>query len=634
MWKMLPHPLKSRTGTFLQTYHNSTKFGDQGNFILDKLTGMEMSNDVRDYKIDTDETRSSGPINNDISGDEVDFRRSSISDCDESEFAEQERRSVEHRGIGESCSRKQSSDSSFQEESLGVDSVVDQGNNLRNYKESPSPENPISKRTNEELDDLTHDQQRHMKRLNFGIDAILGCRNESNTPQFPHRSHYPMRDDDHHKYEALINANKRYESCQSSNRRCDNHGSNDPLEVFKNLYEKLLLKNSPSHVAKHLFDLRQQQIFLSSQKHLHSGLQNMGNITSNGNFQMDAHHRHYLVNGSNPFLSTMYGPANLSRHYARLSSLLPSHGLKNGLCNDKGESCEDNVLFHQSGTTSSANKESSSSQNWRISKMRRQSSSAVDDNASNSCITPTRNASLSPTDLGTHNQRIDEDSRETNMPQLLKQSRDSASSLWRPLSLAATHLRSASWEKAYRDRRAFINSPVSYGLHRRSPPFFNPSDRMEAGSFTAIPNSFLSSMQALNDGFGRTAYPRFHGHRPGYDSHNVNPHMLSGSGSAAGKKRRKWNRAVFSLSQRRGLEKSFQKQKYVAKPERRKLAESLNLTDAQVKIWFQNRRMKWRQEIKMKDRGLVPTKKIEKTEHDSDDPLTESTSESAVISVE
>lgn len=43
--------------------------------------------------------------------------------------------------------------------------------------------------------------------------------------------------------------------------------------------------------------------------------------------------------------------------------------------------------------------------------------------------------------------------------------------------------------------------------------------------------------------------------------------------------------------------------------------------------------MKWRQEIKMKDRGLVPTNKIEKTEHNSDDPMG-ATSDSPVINVE
>ena len=76
--------------------------------------------------------------------------------------------------------------------------------------------------------------------------------------------------------------------------------------------------------------------------------------------------------------------------------------------------------------------------------------------------------------------------------------------------------------------------------------------------------------------------------------------------SGGPRKRKKWSRAVFrwvdllwvagikpascntvlfySLSQRRGLEKSFQLTKYVAKPERKSLAEALGLTDAQVSI--------------------------------------------------
>lgn len=62
----------------------------------------------------------------------------------------------------------------------------------------------------------------------------------------------------------------------------------------------------------------------------------------------------------------------------------------------------------------------------------------------------------------------------------------------------------------------------------------------------------------------------------------------------SGKRKRSWSRAVFSNLQRKGLERRFQLQKYITKPDRRQLAATLGLTDAQVKVWFQNRRMKWR----------------------------------------
>ena len=42
-------------------------------------------------------------------------------------------------------------------------------------------------------------------------------------------------------------------------------------------------------------------------------------------------------------------------------------------------------------------------------------------------------------------------------------------------------------------------------------------------------------------------------------------------------------RAVFSDLQRRGLEKRFQIQKYISKPDRKKLAEKLGLKDSQVR---------------------------------------------------
>ncbi|XP_050078080.1 hematopoietically-expressed homeobox protein hhex-like [Anopheles maculipalpis] len=64
------------------------------------------------------------------------------------------------------------------------------------------------------------------------------------------------------------------------------------------------------------------------------------------------------------------------------------------------------------------------------------------------------------------------------------------------------------------------------------------------------------------------------------------------------RRKRSWSRAVFSSLQRKGLEKTFQEQKYITKPDRKRLAATLGLHDAQVKVWFQNRRMKWRHMVK------------------------------------
>ncbi|XP_023332721.1 homeobox protein Nkx-6.2 isoform X3 [Eurytemora carolleeae] len=53
-------------------------------------------------------------------------------------------------------------------------------------------------------------------------------------------------------------------------------------------------------------------------------------------------------------------------------------------------------------------------------------------------------------------------------------------------------------------------------------------------------------------------------------------------------------RPTFSGQQIFALEKTFEQTKYLAGPERAKLAYALGMTESQVKVWFQNRRTKWR----------------------------------------
>ncbi|CAG9803956.1 unnamed protein product [Chironomus riparius] len=88
--------------------------------------------------------------------------------------------------------------------------------------------------------------------------------------------------------------------------------------------------------------------------------------------------------------------------------------------------------------------------------------------------------------------------------------------------------------------------------------------------------------------------------------------MIPSNGNV--KRKRSWSRAVFSNLQRKGLERQFEFQKYITKPDRKKLAARLGLKDSQVKVWFQNRRMKWRHST----RGTTISGKIVNSHENSD----------------
>ncbi|XP_028983354.2 LOW QUALITY PROTEIN: homeobox protein vent1-like [Betta splendens] len=89
------------------------------------------------------------------------------------------------------------------------------------------------------------------------------------------------------------------------------------------------------------------------------------------------------------------------------------------------------------------------------------------------------------------------------------------------------------------------------------------------------------------------------GYSSGYESEAASSECLSVDDGRDGEKDAPQRRArtKFSPEQIGKLEKIFNKHKYLDAGERVKTAQKLNLTETQVRTWFQNRRMKLKREV-------------------------------------
>ncbi|XP_065069306.1 homeobox protein MOX-1-like [Rhopilema esculentum] len=201
-----------------------------------------------------------------------------------------------------------------------------------------------------------------------------------------------------------------------------------------------------------------------------------------------------------------------------------------------------------------------------------------------------------------HNQ--DDADRRESSPVMLSE-RISRSSLHRPPHARVDMMGSCCTRNRLPSRTQSPCHPHYYTLYRPT-RLFDSSDRnhfqkspFEEPTMVPIGKQNLSPDRSDCVDCSYSEMRRFTlGYRPSSTTgdHDVSQHQDEMLAMSHDLRRNKRKRTIFTAEQLDRLEQEFQQQQYVVGQERKYLAVELGLNEIQVKVWFQNRRIKWRKQ--------------------------------------
>ncbi|EEZ98024.1 Homeobox protein B-H1-like Protein [Tribolium castaneum] len=119
----------------------------------------------------------------------------------------------------------------------------------------------------------------------------------------------------------------------------------------------------------------------------------------------------------------------------------------------------------------------------------------------------------------------------------------------------------------------------------------------------------LSSSEAATEDLETSDHLECDGERGTYPSTVGGPE--NSSEAAKGRKPRR-RRTAFTHAQLAYLERKFRCQKYLSVADRSDVADALNLSETQVKTWYQNRRTKWKRQNQLRLEQLRHQASVEK----------------------